>query len=347
MTDRSQMPSPPIPDSLLAVAADWVARIQAPDASESDFSEWEDWLKSDPAHAAAYSSVEEIWELVPLIDPPWPTREELAADTVSGGRAPPRKSRTILRRRRAMYMFGAAAALAAVVVGFFNLGRSDSTTLETTTAEQRSIALPDGSRVTLAPETRVILERQSERRGVRLERGQAYFEVAHDPSRPFVVRIGSHEAVAVGTAFDINENAGQFTVTVTQGIVQVQPVDDAGIKASAQAPSLSKLQLQVGDRAEIDPFGVGAIERMSRPEDVTAWRSGRLEYVHQRLRVVLQDVNRYTDRKIELSDPSLGELYFTGTVFADQLDGWLAALPGAFPVEVVERGSRRILRRPG
>jgi transmembrane sensor len=62
---------------------------------------------------------------------------------------------------------------------------------------------------------------------------------------------------------------------------------------------------------------------------------------------VVQDVNRYTNRKIEFADPSIGELLFTGTVFVDQLDGWLAALPGAFPLKVVERGSYRLLQHAG
>jgi transmembrane sensor len=343
VTTRSVNPSEVIPDSLLETAAEWVARIQAPDASEEDFAQWEEWLKSDMAHAAAYAAVEEVWELVPLIDPPWPTRKELAAETIAGSNTAARPG---LSSHRSLPFLSAAAAFALVVIGGWFLSGRDARVLETTTAEQRSLALPDGSRVTLAPETRLIIEQRPERRGVKLEHGQAYFEVAHDPSRPFAVRVGDHEAVAVGTAFDINGNADQFTVTVTQGVVQLRSLEARG-PIAMEVKSSPDLRLEVGDRAAIDRTGNSHVERIPRLEEITSWRSGRLEYVHQPLKIVVQDVNRYTNRKIEFADPSIGELLFTGTVFVDQLDGWLAALPGAFPLKVVERGSYRLLQHAG
>lgn len=345
MITRSVNSNELIPASLLEAAAAWIARIQAPEASEEDFAQWEEWLRADATHAAAYAAVEEVWGLVPLIDPPWPTRRELAAETGAGPDAARLNPKPKWSSHRTLPFLAAAAAFGLVVVGAWFLWRNDATVLETTTAEQRSLALRDGSRVTLAPETRLIIEQRPERRGLKLERGQAYFEVAHDPSRPFVVRVGDHEAVAVGTAFDINATTEQFTVTVTQGVVQLRSIENRSPAVAADVTSGPDLRLEVGDRAEIDRTGKPHVERIPQPEEVAAWRSGRLEYVQEPLKIVVQDVNRYTTRKIEITDPALGELRFTGTVFVDQLDGWLAALRATFPIEVVEQGSHRLLQQ--
>jgi transmembrane sensor len=332
-------------DELFAQAAAWVVRVQSSEATESDFSQWEEWLAADASHSPAYEAAEEIWMLTAQIKPiPWPTREELAAQTASDHLTsrirlqPPGYSRA--RRRVAV---AAAAAFALAVGGAAWVVATFATkVLETTTAEQRSVRLADGSRVTLAAETRLVVERPSERRLVTLERGEAYFEVAPDPLHPFVVRVRDHEAIAVGTAFNVEAQGDRMTVTVTEGVVKLRTV--ATVSKSDSPAAASELQLAVGDRAAADRAGAQRLAATAAPESAVAWRAGRLEYLHESLSSVINDVNRYSEHKIVIADASVGALQFTGTVLLDRVDAWLSALPGTFPVEIVTRDNQRFLQ---
>jgi len=331
MTTRSTAPKPDISDSLLEIAAGWVARTQDPESTEADFAQWEEWLKADPSHAAAYAAAEEVWTLAARIDPPWPTHQELAEQARNESSAPQRATGRWRPRIRRMSM---AAAVALIGVSGWLVWVQRPTVLETMTGEQRSLLLADGSRVTLGAETRLIVEHSSNRRTLKLDQGEAYFEVAHDPKHPFVVRVGDHEAVAVGTAFDINAVDDRLMLTVTEGVVKLRAVESEYLVLGVNPDVVSTLQLGVGERAAADRNGTEILPKISQPEEAVAWRSGRFDYRQEALQTVIQDVNRYTHRKIKISDPSIGQLRFTGTVFVDQLDGWLAALQGTFPIEV-------------
>jgi transmembrane sensor len=74
----------------------------------------------------------------------------------------------------------------------------------------------------------------------------------------------------------------------------------------------------------------------------TAWRSGVLKFVDEPLQNVVADLNRYTERKIIIGDPSLNALPYTGTVFAERIDQWLLAVQDAFPLYVEESGRERV-----
>lgn len=347
MTPRLMEPKEALPDSSLEVAAEWLARIQDPEASEADFSEWEKWLTADASHSAAYAAAEEVWALAARVDPPWPTQKELVQQALAEAGAFPKASKPRSLNASFGPFFAAAAAVAIAALGLWIASRERSIILETTTAEQRSLILPDGSRVTLSAETRLIVDARSERRSLKLERGEAYFEVARDPNRPFVVRVGNHEAIATGTAFDVSASADRMTVTVTDGVVQLQSVRGNSSGAGAAAAPLDNIQVRVGERVSADEIGTRHLARVVRPDEAIAWRDGRLEYLQETLQVVIQDVNRYTNRKIRIADASIGQLRFTGTVFVDQLDGWLDALQITFPIEVIDRGSHRLLQRSG
>src|SRR5579859_8080559 len=136
MTTRSTAPKPDISDSLLEIAAGWVARTQDPESTEADFAQWEEWLKADPSHAAAYAAAEEVWTLAARIDPPWPTHQELAEQARNESSAPQRATGRWRPRIRRMSM---AAAVALIGVSGWLVWVQRPTVLETMTGEQRSL----------------------------------------------------------------------------------------------------------------------------------------------------------------------------------------------------------------
>jgi hypothetical protein len=116
-------------------------------------------------------------------------------------------------------------------------------------AARFAFTLADGSRVTLDGDSRITVRLDANGRHIALERGEAYFEVAHDPVRPFAVAANGRQAVAVGTRYAVRRDGGDLRVVVTQGTVRLDPPADG--RRHAQ-PSL----LPAGSIALAGPHGV-------------------------------------------------------------------------------------------
>jgi transmembrane sensor len=176
-------------------------------------------------------------------------------------------------------------------------------------------------------------------RYVDLRRGEAYFEVQHDQSRPFVVKAGAMTVTAVGTKFDVRTSGDRTVVAVTEGAVDVT-TDEVATSRSPDTHSgriaaetiTSPVRLMAGQQAVRDPSRAGLTVVDINIAAATSWREGRLEYVMEPLSGVVEDVNRYATRHILIQDPSLGEMIFTGTIFIDRVDEWAMTLPAALPV---------------
>jgi transmembrane sensor len=348
MTDRNRMPG--VPDALKEVAANWVIQIQDPGATDEDFAAWQAWLAADPRHRPVYKALEDTWAAAARArNVPWPTDAQRRSDTYDG-RAPisamiSRSSLSRGRRFRDWRWRAVAAGLVAAVALLVSVEalypHHRPLTLETATAEQRSVRLEDGSRVELAGETRLTVDLGKRVRVLRLERGEAYFEVARDATRPFVVSVGDHEVRAVGTVFDVATQSERTVVTVSEGVVQLR--SSVAEDSAARAPEASVLKLGAGDQGCVDHLGMRRLATNLGPEFTAPWRDGHLQYLAEDLRYVLDDMNRYVGKKIVVTDPRVGRLRFTGTVFLNRPDEWLATLSRSFPVKVVPAGNERLL----
>ena len=329
----------------MAEAADWLARITDPDATEQDFRAWQEWLTQDPAHASAYEEIERVWALSAYL-PATPSRpsignlalasiEEIPESTQAQAPAPVSGS---LWRRLVTTSAAAIAAIALVVT--VAVVRDEHDVFETATAEQRSLRLTDGSQVVLGAETRVEVSMDEKRRSLQMNQGVAHFKVAHDRSRPFVVRGGGYAIEAVGTAFTVDTKPGRVVVTVTEGTVRV-----ARMAGGTAEPML----VHAGERALLEgsQSRCMAVEEAEDVEDAAlGWRDGRLEYMQEELRFVIADVNRYSDRKIVFADPAIGRLEFTGTLFLEHIDEWLSTLQSTFPITVAAQDAQQLVLQP-
>ena len=220
--------------------------------------------------------------------------------------------------------------------------------VETQESEHRRIDLDDGSTIELGAASSLSVNYSSERRTVVLEAGEALFEVAKDPQRPFVVLAGNGTITAVGTAFNVRRDADRVVVTVTEGEVEV--VQQGGSITQVPDDPLTEIKpparqsLAVGERVEYSAAGIARLENVA-PAVATEWRNGRLRYRAESLKHVIPDVDRYSPQTVIIGDAAVGELQFTGTVFQDNADEWLRGLEAVFPVEVVELDDQQLLLR--
>ena len=318
-------------EETLACAAEWVVRLNEASATEEDFIAWQAWLAADPAHAQAFHEIHDAWRRSAVV-----SRVSVSQlQTLEPGEAKARSS-SAPRPRRAVWALAAALVLS-IGTGIL-VWQQRGETIETQTAELRSIRLPDGSRTALGPETEVSFDYSDRGRAVIMSGGEAYFEVANDPHRPFSVETRAGRITALGTAFSVNLSGKRMAVTVTQGSVKVEPAEDA---AAAKAP-IAPLVVGAGHKLVSENGRV--LARVLPPSaNALAWRDGRLQYEGEPLRVVVADINRYSPIELRIADPAAGELRYTGTVFPDSLDVWLSSIEGVFPLRVVRENDERII----
>ncbi len=255
-------------------AVEWVLLLRE-DPDDPDLrARFDAWLAASPLNAAAWADTAHAYDRAgdarPAFAPPVRTAEDrpvLPVGPVPRARPAGRRPRASGRRMpspRALVAAAVAACLAlAAAPGVLLRVEADHLT---GTAEVGDVALADGSAVSLAPGSAIAVTYAGNRRQVRLLKGEALFDVRHDPSRPFYVEAGGITTMVLGTAFDVRLDAGAATTRVVRGKVRV---DYAGA-----APPVSE-QLVAGDGVRVG-FD-GTVTRLGQPpEQVAAWRDGRI-----------------------------------------------------------------------
>ncbi|MEA3132503.1 MAG: transrane sensor [Gammaproteobacteria bacterium] len=304
MGDVHRLPSA---DDVERQASAWFARMHADDVTADDRTRFEDWLSAHPCNAKIYAELTATWqELVksgPLV------RAVNFGQVMNAASAPPAP-------RRRWAVAAVAAAIGAMVLGgaWDLYQQKEETRFQTAIGEQAAVALSDGSSFDLNTNSRIWVDYSERRRVIRLERGEAFFKVAHDTQRPFWVRAGDYWVRAVGTAFNVYLTPTGVEVTVSEGIVNVvkataneSPPSDAAITGSAAAVTAGE-QADVHGRAEvIHELNSAQLSRL------LAWRKSSLYFQDQPLGEVVNELMRYTTLKIELEDDALRRLPVGGT----------------------------------
>jgi transmembrane sensor len=217
-------------------------------------------------------------------------------------------------------VLGGAAAFNALPAG-------EAQAITTARAQHKQTQLADGSKIAVGAMTGVQVRMSERRREIQLDKGEAFFNVAHD-GRPFVVRTPFGAVTAEGTAFNVDVSDGQLCLTVTEGMAVVQP---SGLFAKP-------VRVAAGQRLIVGASGA-VVAATAAP---VTWTQGRLEYRGEPLSAVIDDVNRYAEHPIVLRDPKVGQLAYTGTVRLDATGDWAEGLPAAFPLEV-EQGEGGVI----
>jgi transmembrane sensor len=223
---------------------------------------------------------------------------------------------TVRSRKPMRWALAAAAACVFVVAGLI-AGRAQFEhwfTPEYITAlgEQRSITLEDGSVVELNSQSRLRTRFEKELRAIELLEGEAIFRVSKDPHRPFRVRTGVTDIVAVGTAFNVKANDARTVVTVLEGRVRVNQREAAERSAARSAQAVSEFELAVGDQLILGKEQPAIRVSLRDTEKVTSWTERRLIFEDTPLSAVAAEFARYSSRAIRIDDAAVGERKING-----------------------------------
>ncbi|MDF3935626.1 FecR family protein [Pseudomonas citronellolis] len=256
-------------DPLWQEALDWLLRLrEAPDSAELRQA-CRAWAAADPRRAQALRLAGQTWRLsgVPSADArPQPANAE-----------PPPLARP--RRQRPRWPVALAAALLLGVATW--LGQPSDPNHFSASAN-RELQLPDGSRVALAAGSELQVEFSTARRHLRLLKGEAFFDVAHDSARPFSVEAGGGEVTVTGTAFDLRADPLAWEVAVARGSVRVQPPRGLPLR-----------QLGPGDHLSLTAQAELARQDKLPVERIGAWRQGQLLASDTPLPELFDQLRRY------------------------------------------------------
>lgn len=316
-------------DDVVHIAADWWVRLRAPDATDEMVDQWLAWTQEDERHLETFERVNEMASRLGSLD-------RISRQSLINAFASPAAS------SRRWLPLAAAASFAAMILGgtlYFawnQLAPGVSTQVyNSAIAQNRDITLSDGTQVALGAASTMTTQFSKGQRQIELKNGEAFFQVVHDTSRPFVVAAGDLSIRDIGTAFDVRRTGQRVTIAVTQGRVEIADVN--------QKPGETQrgiLQVSAGQMVSYDPATSAMTVGSMTPEQATAWRSDRLEFIDEPLSVVVANVNRYSERPLHIADADLGKLSYTGSIRTDALDSWLGALPQVFPLRVNKDASQ-------
>ena len=304
-------------------AAHWAVRLEDDNVTEFECQEFRAWVLSNPAHEQAYLNQIALGALADeVVLRPRQTILRLVADKSE----PPSLQITSRWRHVAL---AAGILIAVLAAGWFAVPwRSAPHSYVTGTGELRVVTLQDGSKVALNTKSHVSwIGGANDRRAV-LERGEALFKIATDPSRPFRVLADDIEIRVVGTQFNAYRKAsGALLVTVLEGNVQVTQRDGHGSVAwSRNLSADQQIDCRPGEQPEI---------RAVTATKVVEWRDGRLEVEDQLLPDMLAELGRYTDRRLVLkTDPRLTGLHVGGVFNVRDIDAALRLLKSHAPIQV-------------
>lgn len=355
------------------LAGRWLARRDGPQWSERDEAEFQAWLEQSTAHTVAFVRLEAAWKQakrlkalsagVPAGQVPSPKDWQLTpffdkADSslapASGNsgfsKLPDQESEVgnpeppgagAFRARRLLRAVAATFLLAAVgsVAWYFWLTGPD---YSTPVGGLASVPMSDGSKVTLNTDSQIRVAVTETERRVELQQGEAFFEVAKDPSRPFVVTVGKKQVIAVGTAFSVRRNGNDVRVAVTEGRVRIEDAAE-----SSTAPDVVDdkiLTLSAGSIARASQASLLVQEKpITEIQSDLSWRTGYLIFRDLALADAVAEFNRYNIRKIFIEDPTVAAIRVSGKFRSTQFEAFVRLLEEGFPVRAQSVDDRIVL----
>jgi transmembrane sensor len=304
-------------DALFDQAAGWFFRLGADDVTAAERQAFAAWLDQSADHCAVWDEVQALYAALEE-----PARALYHQDM---GTAKPRRAKG---RRRWAWAFGLCCGGLAMGVGLFQgPGVVDRLRADYATAigQRQTVALDDGSRISLNTDTALTVQYGDHRRVITLLRGEAYFEVAPDKMRPFQVRTDQGSVTAVGTAFAVRQDAEGTALVVTEGVVAVQ-----GAQTGPEAVSVPHGQSLHFTAQTIDP------PQATAAGSVLAWREGKAVFRQQPFGQVIGELDRYWPGLTVVVDHGLAVEPVSGVVDLDRREASLNALAVLLGAEVTE-----------
>jgi transmembrane sensor len=330
-----------LPEHINEQASEWFALMQSGNATTEDQRLFGTWLSIDLEHRRAYDQLESIWHSL---------GEQSSNSEVMALRQSVQSNWIMARFKwiiisvllglqntfslfaRRPLNFGTAVAFLLVAVVVVSIQQPTAPAVNyfaTSTGQIQTLTLADGSEITLGAKSKVKITMDKLGRGAELLQGEAFFDIASDKIRPFVVLVDKVAIEVVGTQFNVLKRTNSVNVSVLEGRVNVSNHNAQNYRKKSYNP-LSLTAGQQVVKAESSNFG--QVETVDIAE-LAAWRSGRLIFTETALIDVIDDASRYFDGKFSMQSKELADQKVTVSLRTDQINQLPQMLAQVLPIE--------------
>ncbi|WP_286235313.1 FecR family protein [Thalassotalea sediminis] len=321
-------------------ASIWLVRLDNGNLSEQSRKELKAWLAADERHPAALKAMADIWDDMDEI-----------LNNLDGKVSTKKVSLwSIFKPLSQPVMLAASISFVALILWMtmsLDVKKSSYITIK---GQQLETTFDDGSIIHLNTNSHIETEFSDEKRIVKLIKGEALFEVAHDANRPFIVYVGDRLVQAIGTEFVIHVKPENIQVTVTDGKVKMSKVQGessiADIKAMNNAViKKGDVYLTKGEKAIVTGNEKPTLMKIAS-DNMTrelSWLNGKLIFDNESLFDVIEEINRYIDVTIVLKESSLHDLKISGRFDLGDSDALIEALELSFNIKSQRLSANKIL----
>jgi transmembrane sensor len=311
-----------------ARAVEWLLeRRDREDWSVQDQEQLDAWLAQSPSHLVAYWRAEDGWSRTELLSAfRTPMRAERGAQVVG------------ISLRRALVRI--TAVLVVVICGaaaaYYILGMREQV-YATGIGGKRSIVLADGSRIDLNTDTTVRTRFGNGARLVTVDKGEAYFQVKHDPGHPFVVTAAGNRIVDLGTKFIVRNNTDRLEVSLLEGRARFEPADDTRGGAKVLVP---------GDVVIATPTSIATKRKtLKAVANELGWQRGVVVFDNTSLSDAVSELNRYNRKKLIIADSSVARMTIVGTFPVNDIALVLEAAKDVYGLHVRDDRDEAVISR--
>ncbi len=315
-------------DAISEHAAEFLERRRFGEWRDTDQAEFDGWIADSLLHRAAYLRLKGFVEYA----------EHLAAvHTFDVGRSAPGGNGRIPGNRFGVLLLIAASLLLVAVAGVSlaaYLTQPPDRVYSTDIGGQTLLKFADGTQIELNTDTAIRYRMTTARRTVWLQKGEAWFHVAHNPADPFTVIVGKHRVTDLGTEFLVRRGTDRMEVALLRG------------RASLSTEGAQTALLKPGEEAIATPISLSVTRKTARElADELAWRRGVWVFRSTRLADAVREVNRYSTTKLIIADPSIADLKFSGEIPNDSYEGFLRVAQSMMNLRADREGNNILLFR--
>ncbi len=347
MNTKSQVVALRTAEIINRESADWLAKMDGGNMSKAERLALKHWLAQSSEHAIALKNQMSMWD-------------EMTEVLNDANKAPVSESSKVDYFSWLTGLFSwkpMALAMSFIFVVLISGGVINptwySTNVETAfyltkVGVQKTYQLSDGSTALLNTDSRIEIEFSEGQRIVRLQQGEALFDVAHDKDRPFIVYAAGSAVRAVGTKFVVRLSSENILVTVTEGTVELSKRDNDATDIGSSSATKELMLLDKGEQAEYvvaDAAFTAKTVDESSVSDELSWLEGRLVFKEERLEDVINEINRYVDTDILILTPELKEIPISGRFEIGETEALLEAIEITFDINVSKRKNQIYLSK--
>lgn len=312
-------------------AAELLARRRLREWSDADQAELDTWLAESTLHRVAYLRLKSAFAR---------TEHLFAFDPRAFGEGGEGRYSNLLRGRRRRFLLPLLAAASIALMATFgapflsHVLQPPDRMFSTDIGGRTALKFADGTEVELNTDTSMRFRMTTAERTVWLDKGEAWFHVAHNAAKPFTLVVGTHRVVDLGTEFLVRRDDQQIEVALLNG------------RAVLKTQGTATTMLKPGDDAIATPVSVSVTRKTPQElADELAWRHGMLVFHNTRLDEVVREINRYNSIKLVIADPSIAGIKVFTDLRADDYEGFVRVAEMALNLHVDREGNEILISR--